>query len=395
MTEQTRNFDDDTLPEGFGKTNYSATRYETWRLKDDSSLILGFFPPMKSLLKSNQLFEFWTNHWGWAGQNGDVSKKPFQRPFLCLCEKNFGMVIKECAVCNLRKKYLDRVEAIKVRGKELGKDDAACKQAAAKELEWLRVHGVDSKCRLYAYNKSGQVGILEIPYSLAKKLKEEMKTLTSRHYPGTEKSINPTGRVGVFFEFTRTGKASPQSDKVTAHTITKTVQGEEAQFLDLYRIPDELLSLAQEVLPDLYELRDRQKINDEQALALVRATEAGSGSVEPQVVDSILGIRTYTPVEATEEAHPVAVKKAAPVAAVDDTLFGEPLPPKSPGIFPTPQNIPPQEVPINPSPLLFPSVAQNITQQNIKAAAKLAQEKPTPPATAPVATDSDFDSLFA
>lgn len=376
MTETTRNFDDDSLPEGFGKANYSSTRYETWRLKDDSSLILGFFPPMKSLLQNNSLFEFWTNHWGWAGQNGDLSKKPFQRPFLCLCEKNYGMIVKECVVCNLRKKFLDRVEAIRVREKELGKSDAECKQAAAKELEWLRVHGVDSKCRLYAYNKSGQVGVLEIPYSLAKKLREELKLLTQRHYPGTDKPINPTGRTGVFFEFIRVGKASPQSDSVKPHMITRVVGEEEAQFLDLYRIPNELLVLAQNVLPDLCELRDRQKITEEQAIALVKATKEGSGSVEPAIVDSILGIQKVYRAEPVEE-H-VTTPKAKPTVA-EDTLFGEVLPPK---------------IPVSPPVTQTSKPAEQVAPKEV-VVTKPAPVKPVVPTIAPVASNDDFDSLFA
>lgn len=378
-TNQTtdRNFDD-ILPEGFGKTNYSNTRFETWRLKDDSSLILGFFPPMKSLRQNNSLFEFWTNHWGWAGQNGDPSKKPFQRPFLCLCIKDYGMIKKECVVCNLRKKYLDRVEAIKVRGKALGKTDEECKKAAAKELEWLRVHGVDSKARLYAYDKAGQVGVLEVPYSLAKQLREEMKKLTSRHYPGTEKAINPTGRVGVFFEFTRVGKASPKSDSVRPHMLNKTIQGEEVQVLDLYRIPDDTLKLAMNVLPDLTELRDRNRITDAQAEALVKATEEGQGAVDPQVVDSILGVRK-APVEAeawTKETTPAPVTpKVAPQVVSDDELFGEKMPPKV-------------EAPVslkseNPVVIVTPPTVTFVpTTVEIKS-------------EAPVASNEDFDSLFA
>lgn len=391
MTETTqtttdRNFNDDLI-EGFGKTNYSNTRYETWRLKDDSSYVLGIFPPMKSLLQNNSLFEFWTNHWGWAGQNGDPSKKPFQRPFLCLCIKDYGMIRKECVVCNLRKKYLDRVEAIKVRGKALGKTDEECKKAAAKELEWLRVHGVDSKARLYAYDKAGQVGILEIPYSLAKQLREEMKKLTGRHYPGTEKPINPTGRVGVFFEFIRIGKASPKSDSVRPHMLNKTIQGEEVQVLDLYRIPDDTLKLALNVLPDLAEFRDRNKITDNQAEALVKATEEGQGAVDPQVVDSILGIRK-TPIEAeawTQEVALAVTPKTTSQVVSDDELFGEKLPPRvepvteihKPALPTVKEN---SKLPDVPSPSRHNDLAFPITV--IKPEVQ-------------VASDAEFDSLFA
>jgi hypothetical protein len=288
------------------------------------------------------------------------------------------MIKKECVVCNLRKKYLDRVEAIKVRGKALGKTDEECKKAAAKELEWLRVHGVDSKARLYAYDKAGQVGVLEVPYSLAKQLREEMKKLTSRHYPGTEKAINPTGRVGVFFEFTRVGKASPKSDSVRPHMLNKTIQGEEVQVLDLYRIPDDTLKLAMNVLPDLTELRDRNRITDAQAEALVKATEEGQGAVDPQVVDSILGVRK-APVEAeawTKETTPAPVTpKVAPQVVSDDELFGEKMPPKV-------------EAPVslkseNPVVIVTPPTVTFVpTTVEIKS-------------EAPVASNEDFDSLFA
>ena len=386
MTENTKF--DDSLPEGFGQTNYSNTRYETWRLKDDSSLTLGIFPPMKCLLQSGQLFEYWAIHWGWKGTNGDPSKKPFHRPFLCLNKKDYGMTVHECSADVLRKKYQDRVQSIQVRGKELGKDEAAIKRATQKDVDWLREHGVDGKARLYAYDKAGRVGVLEIPYSLAKSLKDEMRKLTNGHYPGTDKNINPTGRVGVFFEFTRVGKAGPKSDSVQPHRINKTIQGEEVQVLDFYRIPDSLLQTAQSVLPDLIELRDRQRLTDEQVQQLVDATEAGGGSVEPNVVDSIIGIKRPIRVEQDNWANemplaPVTTStpKVAPVVAEDDVLFGETLPPKAEvKAAPAVQKIeaPKPEPPKPPAPKVAP-------------VPPVVKEEPA----ATVVSDSDFDSLFS
>lgn len=385
MTEQTdRNFDDQ-LPTGFGRANYSNNRYESWRLKEDSTLTLGIFPPMKTLLKSNSLFEFWVNHWGWAGQNGDLSKKPFQRPFLCLQEKDYGMIIKECPVCNLRKKYADRVEAIRVRGKELGKDDVACKQAASREVEWLRVHGVDSKCRMYAYNKSGQVGVLEIPYSLAKELREKMKELVNRKYPGTDKAVNPTGRVGVIFEFSRTGKGFQSKYKVEPHMVTKTLAGEEVQVLDFYRIPDETLVLAQTVLPDLAEMRDKNRITTEQAEALVKATEDGSGSVEPAIVDQILGVKKalqetehFEPLDQIPVSATTPVIKPTPVTADDDLFTNHTV------LTPTGEK--PSPVAAQVVPVATPKPAPITPREAVVA--------PVPP-KAPVASNDDFDSLFS
>jgi hypothetical protein len=347
---------------------------------------------MKTLLKTNSLFEFWVNHWCWAGQNGDLSKKPFQRPFLCLQEKDYGMIIKECPVCNLRKKYADRVEAIRVRGKELGKDDVACKQAASREVEWLRVHGVDSKCRLYAYNKSGQVGVLEIPYSLAKGLREKMKELVNRRYPGTDKAVNPTGRIGVIFEFSRTGKGFQSQYKVEPHMITKTLAGEEVQVLDFYRIPDETLVLAQSVLPDLAEMRDKNRITTEQAEALVKVTEDGSGSVEPAIVDQILGVKKA--LQETEHFEPLdqvpvptstpIVLKGGPVTA-DDELFANTTPTK-------------QEV--KAAVADFKAEAKGVSPKAEKPAPATPKAPPLTVATpvvltAPVASNDDFDSLFS
>ena len=385
MTEQTdRNFDDQ-LPTGFGKANYSNARYETWRLKEDSTLILGILPPLKSLLKSNSLFEFWVNHWGWAGQNGDPSKKPFQRPFLCLQEKDYGMIIKECPVCNLRKKFSDRVEAIRVRGKEQGKDDPACNKDAARELEWLRVHGVDSKCRLYAYNKSGQVGVLEIPYSLAKDLREKLKNLVNRRYPGTDKPVNPTGRVGVIFEFSRTGKGFQSKYKVEPHMITKTLEGQEVEVLDFYRIPDETLALAQSTLPDLSELRDRNRITVEQAEALVKATREGSGSVEPAIVDKILGVK-----QAVQEAghfepldnNPVADTEpvTTPVVSEENTFAN---------------NTPPTKEEVKKAVADFKAETKGVPPKSETPSTITPREAVVAPKPAPVASNDDFDSLFS
>jgi hypothetical protein len=388
MTETTKF--DDSLPEGFGQTNYSNTRYETWRLKDDSTLTLGLFPPMKSLLQSGQLFEYWAIHWGWKGTNGDPSKKPFHRPFLCLNKKDYGMTVHECPADVLRKKYQDRVQSIQVRGKELGKDEAAIKRATHKDVDWLREHGVDGKARMYAYDKSGRVGVLEIPYSLAKSLKDEMKKLTNGHYPGTDKNINPTGRVGVFFEFARVGKAGPKSDSVQPHRINKTIQGEEVQVLDFYRIPDSLLQTAQNVLPDLIELRDRQRLSDEQVQQLVDATEAGGGSVEPDVVDNIIGIKHPIRVEQENWSNEMPLQpvttstpKVVPQVAEDDVLFGETMPPR----------VEVKAAPVAPK-AEAPRAEVKPASVAPKAVAPVVKAEPVD-IEVPVATDSDFDSLFS
>jgi hypothetical protein len=254
----------------------------------------------------------------------------------------------------------------------------------------LREHGVDGKARLYAYDKAGRVGVLEIPYSLAKSLKEEMKKLTNGHYPGTDKNINPTGRIGVFFEFARVGKAGPKSDSVQPHRINKVIQGEEVQVLDFFRIPDCLLQTAQDALPDLIELRDRQRLTDEQVQKLVDATEIGGGSVEPNVVDEIMGVKKAIRVEQENWANemPLApittsTPKAAPQVAEDDVLFGETLPPKV-------------EVKVTP-------VAPKVEAPKVEApkveAPKVEAPKPVAPVakaeSAAIVSDDDFDSLFS
>jgi hypothetical protein len=286
---------DNELPAGFGDPSGMSQKYEIWKFKNikDGEVdehILRVLPMMKSLLQLDDFGLYWALHYGWNGINDkDPSKKAYH-PFLCIQEKNYGMITTECPACTYRNSFIEKIKATDPNS-EMGK----------KLQAWKDDHGLDGKFRIPCINKQGQFGIFVAPYNFVKSLKEEMRQLRTQTYPGTTELIKPAGRKGVWFKFTRTGKASPTSDKAVVNRIT---QADGSEIKDIHRISDEQLMEAAGRIPDLKDLREQNRITVEQINALVALDKAGKGSPDPKEVDLILEVEK---------------KKAAPVDDVDYT----------------------------------------------------------------------------
>ena len=299
------------LPEGFGSPTGSASQYTTWKLKAaDDRLVLRILPAwMRCLLDRNDFGLFWGDHYGYFGKDAkDPSKKSF-KVFTCIEEKNFGRVVQECPECKYivanKQKFEDlklqadkQVNELIARGKAKGASEAEITKAASKlrekltnEMtplrEWLKSHNCNKKFRIPCIDKQGQVGIFTAPYGIVIKLREEIKKLRERTYPGTDRPIEAGGRKGVFFEIVRAGQASPQSDSVRPLRIVRESDG--AEILDFHVISNEQLEQARRVIPDLEELKARNHIRTDQIEALVVLDKAGGGSCDPIEVDSIFG----------------------------------------------------------------------------------------------------------
>lgn len=380
------------LPEGFGTANYSNQKYETWKLKDDSSLVLRILPPMKSLRKRGDIGLYWKTHFGWNGRDSQNPTKARFRPFLCIEERRDGMTTETCPACDLRKSYEDKMNAKKAKGKELGKTEAEIRKATANEYQWLRDHGLDGKFRIPAINKSGQLGFFLCPYGLVKKLREELKRFTA-------KGIDPTGRKGVWFEFTRSGKASPTSDSVRPVRVTKVKDGEEVEVLDVHVISNEDLTKALEVLPDLNELMEKGRIRRDQIEALVALAKSSEGACDPDEVDRILVDRilevnkredskSSASSDDWSEVDEAKSSKSAP-APVGDDDFDAPAPAKT---APAPAATAAED---DEEAELERKLAAKRADKAAKAKAAAAATTKAPPATKPLETEEDLDSIFA
>ena len=310
------------LPAGFGVPSGSTQKYETWKLKntkdgETDELILRVLPLMKSLVQLDDFGIYWALHYGWNGVNEKDPTKPAYHPFLCIEEKNYGMITQECPACKYRNIYLDKLKAV---------ESDPSKAALVSQLRgWLKDHGKDGKFRIPCINKQGQFGVFCAPYGVVMQLRNEMKKLREQNYPGTTVSIKPAGRKGLWFKVTRTGRPSLTSDKVDVNRI---VNPDGSEMKDFHVISDEQLQEAQNRLPDLLELKGQNRIRLEQIEALIALDKAGRGSSDPVEVDRILETnKTSAPQKqevdytgkvnsaVSEEAVTTALKAKQPVSA--------------------------------------------------------------------------------
>jgi hypothetical protein len=340
------------LPAGFDAASGGGSAFQFFKMKKaDDEQVFRILPSFKGLAKKRDYSVFNSQHFGLVGRNPtDPGKKTF-RPFLCIEEKRQGMIIKECPMCVLRQEYQSKfnslkadedkeVERVRTIAKEKKLTDAQLasglntvveKYRGLKQplFDWLKAHGVDKKFRLYVTNKAGQLGILQIPYNMKKKLETAVKEIESKDYPkriaGDRKvNIKANGRWGVFFKFTRTGNASPTSDSVTVNMIEMGDEG--ACVPDFHMITDEVLEQAKEVLPCLIEMSEEIRLSDDKVEKLVQHIRDCDGSCDPDFVDGVMGKRvsgnkpaaTQTPVTSVED--PFADSVSLPASKPAETV---------------------------------------------------------------------------
>lgn len=309
-----------------GSINYSFRKFETWKFKPaDDSLILRVLPAMKSLIKRRDFGRYWKTHFGWSGL--DERGKERRRPFLCIEEKRDKRITCVCDACELRKSYQDKEKSLVakiadfqaegVKRKVPGKKIAEVTKPFQDELEgirkWIYNHGLDGKYRIPAMNKAGKLGLFLAPWNVAQKLRDRCRELQ-------QQNIDPCGVVnGVWFEFTRNGKASPTSDDCQPVKVS-TGPGEFKY--DLHTLDKSTLILAQESIPDLEEMMERGRIRPDQVTALVNC------SGDPEEVDRILEIdhtkqnSGFGPDDDEYAATPASVGTVGAGTVADDA-FGE------------------------------------------------------------------------
>jgi hypothetical protein len=233
----------------------------------------------------------------------------------------------------IRNKEVVETDRVRAQAKAKGiADEGKIAAVLAKQLEplraekdpvfkWLKDHGVDGKYNFYAINKTGQIGIGMIPYGLKKKYAVEVKAMESKLYPasiskGKEIPVQVNGRVGVFFNFVRTGKASNNSDTVTVNQVPFGSEG--AVVTDWHTVSNAVLQQAQDVLPCLVEEQEALRISDDKVNALVKHCIEMCGGCDPDVVDSIMGSRVQ------RSAPAVVDTKVVKEEVVDDFMAEAP-----------------------------------------------------------------------
>ncbi len=313
---------EEALPEGLvGNVSYTNRQYETFKLKKaDDAFQFRPLPPMSATLKKRKSTGlYWKTHFGWKGL--DEKGKERLRPFLCPEEKRDGRITHNCAACNLRKDYEDTknalvakkkaIEEFAVKNKKSPADTRKALQATVDELkaanDWLYDHGCDGKFRQPCINRQGKIGILMMPFGAMKKFQEACRKLNQ------QMGLDPCGVKGVWFECTRNGPASRDSDDVQPVQIFNKEDG--SSKLDFHVLDNATLIAASQAIPDLGELMEKGRITDEQITALVDCERRGC---DPEEVDRILGIEKAA--EPQDDSGGESSTKSA--TSVSDDDFG-------------------------------------------------------------------------
>ena len=388
------------LPEGFGSPSGSSQKYESWKLKPkDDEIQIRILPSMKSLLEINDFGLFWRLHYGWNGKNLKDPTKPAYHPFLCIEEKGRGgMVIQECPACTYRTSYVNKengakadidtqLKALQDRGRAKGVSEAEINKAVNAQREkllakvgdikkWLKDHGSDGKFRIPCINRQGDFGIFLAPYGVVKQIKDELRNLRTRVYPGTTINIEGAGRKGVWFKVVRSGYASPTSDKAT---ICRKVNDDGSEAIEFHTVSNDQLQAAMQRIPDLVQMREENRIRLDQIEALVKLDIDGGGKTLPEDVDVILELNKAP---ATFVAPKTTAEPVEDWMGPDAT--GAPAPPVV------------KEEPVAPVVAATPAVVKTAT----KAALKVVNPDIPAPAPAPApaesaAPDANFDDLWS
>lgn len=355
MENQVQLDDDLALPAGFGANSGSGAAFEYRKLaKADSELTERLLPQWGSLLQKGDIGVFSKLHYGWKVRNPSDPTKTVHRTFLCVEERNRGMVTRACPACELIKTYKNKLEELKkqevdklalVRAKaaEKGLNENQLNVGLSKVFEefkalkqpvidWLKDHNTDSKFRMHTINKAGTLGVLALPYGLSKDLKAEKAAVEKREYPAsiTKKrgvSVKANGMCGVFFKITRTGMASPKSDKVEVNRITND---DGSEVIDYHKITPEFLEHARQVLPDLVQMAEDSRLPPDKIQKLVDHCIACGGSCDPDTVEEIMGPRPTSkpvvadPVPAKAEIKPEPKAETKPEPTKTEVKAAEP-----------------------------------------------------------------------
>jgi hypothetical protein len=227
-----------------------------------------------------------------------------------------------------------KIEEIKAAGRKANKTPAEVAKAIGKIREpfdkelkplfdWLYDHNAGGKARLLGINQQGQFGVLNLPYGTFKKLNEEIKKLKAGEtYPGTTDQVDPTGRNGVFFEIIRNGKPSKDSDTVRPLMETRS---DGAKMMVFNKLSNDQLKHALEVLPDLNDLMNENRLRPDQVEALVALDKAGGGQSDPDEVDAIFEINKIKEEVVDDEPEWLSGTVSSTVAPVDVPKTPEPV----------------------------------------------------------------------
>ncbi len=316
---------EEALPEGLvGSANYSSRQYEQFKLKKaDDAFQFRPLPPMSPTLKKRKVVGiYWKTHFGWKGL--DEKGKERLRPFLCIEEKRDGRITCVCDACGLRKTYEDRKAALFGKKKsieefgfkakktpaEIRKVLAPVEQELKDANDWLYDHGLDGKFRLPCINRQGKIGIFLMPFGAMKKFQERCRELSQKL------GVDPCGVKGLWFEATRNGQASRDSDDVQAVKIFD--KDTTTERYDFHTLDNATLLAASQAIPDLGDLMEKQRITPEQIAALVNCGD------DPEEVDRILGISERRAAAASDEESAPVDESSIKAATDMEDPFGPP-----------------------------------------------------------------------
>lgn len=312
------------LPEGFVTPSYSGSQYKDFRFKKaDDRLVLRGLPAMKSLARSREFGLFFPIHYGWNRRDPKDPTKTISTPFLCIEEKSYGQTTRRCPACDYIKERVERfknvmTEIVAKADKHVdaalksGKNKAQVEKARVNFIEneskkekdafdkWKSDHNLDKKFKIPVMNQNGEFGVFACPYGAKIQLLKLIDSLKTQSYPGRSEPIQPFGRKGVWFVFDRVGKASLTSDIVS---VLRKTQSDGSEIKEFHTITDEELKQAMDVIPDLKELLERNRISEAKMIELIELDRLGGGKADPDEVSRVLGKGVSEDPEAAEASE--------------------------------------------------------------------------------------------
>jgi hypothetical protein len=292
------------LPPNFIVPTGAGVKLNILKLKPADDSIQIRILPMWMPICGNDFGLFWRTHYGYYGVNPkDPNQKAF-RSFSCIQERKGKEIIVACAECDYIARKKNEATLLKAQLDSESNPERKEKLQVeyTKLLGWIAAHNNDGKKRIPVLDRKGNPGIFLAPYNVTEQIKTEIERLSKARFP-----IQAAGRKGVWFEVTRTGKASNTSDKVTVCTIQRD---DGASVPDFHIVSDEQLENAMKVIPDFRKMKEQNLLSAAQIQQLVDLDIAGGGSADREKVEAVFKASKQTP----SSPAAVAIPTSTPVA---------------------------------------------------------------------------------
>lgn len=240
-------------------------------------------PAFGDLKASNKWATYYKVHYGYDVIDSRAKNGKRVKPFLCIQNIKFDTkeVLQACPECDAIQKNSSLLDQ---RRKEYAANMSAeqLEAAVGSLVDWKKSHNLDKKWWVVAKNTKGDWGYLQIPNTAYQALRETMDKLQKED--GID-ALSPKN--GVWFEFSRSGKALNTKYSISVVTERVTVNGQQLKSIKTAPLTAKDVDVLKSMTA-LDKIYANKILNFDQIQSLV--TSHG----DPQVVASVWGVPTTT-----------------------------------------------------------------------------------------------------